>query len=100
MGHEKEAMAAYAEQEASSNSTEEEGNGNEDDDEEDGQGEGEKDGADAAARPKKQELYPKNIYEKMRKFYAEHDPAKLDTIAVGKVEVDEAQLDADLKRRF
>merc|ERR1712048_677535 len=66
-----------------------EGAGEEEDDDE----------GEAADKPRKQ-LYPKGLYEKMQKFYATHDPAKLETIARDNVQVDEEQLDADLKRRF
>jgi hypothetical protein len=47
-------------------------------------------------------LYPKPIYEKLKKFYGEHDPTKLSTIGVGGSDgdVDEAKLDAELKAKF
>jgi len=48
----------------------------------------------------KKQLYPKPLYEKMRKFYALHDPTKLNTIGIGNVQVDEQKIDAELKRRF
>jgi len=45
-------------------------------------------------------LYPKKVFEKMKKFYGIHDPAKLATIGIGDTEVDEAKLDAELKAKF
>lgn len=45
-------------------------------------------------------LYPPNLYEKMRRFYAQHDPTKLTSISRGNVAVDEAALDAELKSKF
>jgi len=45
-------------------------------------------------------LYPPGLYDKMRRFYSQHDPAKLNSIGRGTEPVDEAALDADLKKRF
>jgi hypothetical protein len=45
-------------------------------------------------------LYPKDIYDKLKKFYEVHDPSKLMTIGIGNNQVDEAKLDADLKAKF
>lgn len=48
----------------------------------------------------KKHVYPKALYQKMKKFYAKHDPALINHIEQGDVEVDEGKLDADLKQRF
>jgi hypothetical protein len=45
-------------------------------------------------------LYPKPIFDKMKKFYSVHDPAKLQTIGIGTKEVDEEKLDSELKAKF
>jgi len=53
-----------------------------------------------AAGPGGKTLYPSGLYDKMRRFYSQHDPAKLNSIGRGTEPVDEAALDADLKKRF
>jgi hypothetical protein len=46
-------------------------------------------------------LYPKAVFEKMKKFYSVHDPAKLATIGLGHApDFDEAELDQELKAKF
>eukprot|EP00928_Gymnodinium_smaydae_P083738 TRINITY_DN6697_c0_g1_i2.p1 TRINITY_DN6697_c0_g1~~TRINITY_DN6697_c0_g1_i2.p1 ORF type:complete len:2550 (+),score=402.01 TRINITY_DN6697_c0_g1_i2:927-7652(+) len=74
---------------------EKEARGAKDDDDDDHDHEG---GAGGHAKGK--QVYPKPLYDKMKKFYAEHDPTLLDTIEMGEAKVDEGRLDAELKRRF
>lgn len=53
-----------------------------------------------AAEAADKTLYPQALHDKLRKFYMLHDPAKVDTIGVGNVQVDEAEVDAMLKRFY
>merc|ERR1711879_1125842 len=66
------------------------------DDEEDGEDEEE----EIAPMKDGKQIFPKHLYDKMKRFYATHDPTRLNTIEVGDVEVNEDKLDADLKKRF
>lgn len=62
---------------------------------------GSKDHQSVVAAGGKKQFYPKQLYAKMKKFYKTHDPSMLATIGVDNdAQVDEAVLDADLKRRF
>merc|ERR1712039_641564 len=71
-----------------------------DDDSGSGSDESGEDEDDDDGRRGKKTLYPKPLYDKMKKFYEAHDPTKLNTIGVGNVQVDEQKVDAELKRRF
>merc|ERR1712039_763893 len=76
----------------------------EDEDDDDGGRKGKKiieEGSHREAPPQgNAAIYPKPLYDKMKKFYEAHDPTKLNTIGVGNVQVDEQKVDAELKRRF
>jgi len=50
--------------------------------------------------PRKKQIYPKALFDKLTKFYTAHDPAKLSLIAVGDAQVDEAKLNAELLRKY
>eukprot|EP00930_Biecheleria_cincta_P083164 TRINITY_DN72788_c0_g1_i1.p1 TRINITY_DN72788_c0_g1~~TRINITY_DN72788_c0_g1_i1.p1 ORF type:complete len:2783 (+),score=391.35 TRINITY_DN72788_c0_g1_i1:96-8444(+) len=50
--------------------------------------------------PQVKVLYPPNLFDKMRRFYSQHDPTKLAFIGRGTEAVDEEALDADLKKKF
>ena len=50
--------------------------------------------------PGSKTLYPPGLYEKMHRFYSQHDPSKVASIAPGNVAVDEEALDVELKSKF
>lgn len=50
--------------------------------------------------PQVKVLYPPNLFDKMRRFYSQHDPTKLAFIGRGTEAVDEEALDAELKKKF
>jgi hypothetical protein len=57
-------------------------------------------GSESAASDDSMQLYPKPLYDKMKKFYSMHDPAKLAKIGIGDTPVDEDKLDRELKKSF